>query len=80
MKVMFKGYEVEIKAKWGYNTRFNAKDTAALLNTLCCDLSDLAEYLENDKCDIYRACAEYRRKDARELYDALNARGYYDKY
>ena len=80
MTLKFKGYEIEIKAKYGDNKRYNQKDTIDLLNTMSCDLLDLARYLEHDEREVYRKCAEYRRKESNEIYNVLDALGVYDEY
>lgn len=79
MRLFFKGYEVEIRAKSTIGSkRFNEKDTMALLNTVSVDLFELADYMEVDDREVCRKCAKNRRKESNELYEALNNRGYYD--
>ena len=78
MELKFKGYTVEIKAKYEWSKRYNKKDTIALLNTMSCDLMELADYLEKDASEVHRACAKYRRQESNELFDFLDALGVYD--
>lgn len=79
MELNFKGYTVDIKAKYSWSTRYNKTDTIALLNTLSCDLMELADYLEQDTNEVYRTCAKFRRAESNELYDFLDSLGAYDK-
>ena len=79
MTLKFKGYTIDIKAKNDWCERYNKKDTIALLNTMCCDLMELADYLENDSNEVYRACAKHRRNESNQLYEFLESLGVYDK-
>lgn len=79
MVLKFKGYTVDIKAKYDWSERYNKKDTIALLNTMSCDLMELANYLEQDTNEIYNACAKYRRAESNEIYDFLDSLGVYAK-
>ena len=79
MVLKFKGYTVDIKAKYSWSERYNKKDTIALLNTMSCDLMELAHYLEKDSNKVYRNCAKYRLAESNEIYNFLDSLGVYDK-
>ena len=81
IKINIDGYTVEVKAK---NTllrdKYNKKDTMAFLNSLACRLADLADYMENDKLESARVCAQYVDRDRESIHETLDKLGLYDCY
>lgn len=69
MKINFREYEIEIKAKSKYSgkARSNKHDTFNLINEVICDFITLERYLKNDTNEAYRNCAELIREDIDEL-------------
>ncbi len=68
MKLNFNGFEVEIKAKGVYGTRYNKKDAMAVLNMI----SIMAQ--ESAKVSGMKSW----EKLGKEIYDVLLENGCYD--
>lgn len=92
MRFIVDGYEIEIKARDTFHSRFNKDDTLDFLNTVCIWMSEAAKYknFENKNDSGYytdkpeaietsKACAGYLRRASDELFDQLKEAGAYDR-
>ena len=91
MRFIVDGYEIEIKAKDTFHSRFSKDETLEFLNTVFIWMSEAAKYenFENKNGSGYytdkpeaietsKACAGYLSKAASELFDQLKEAGCYD--
>ena len=78
MKLFIDGYEVDIKVRCMYTGKKNAtqKDTMAFLNSLSCELGRADEYLQEKYNGKYKN--NPARRMANDIYNQLDAVGYYD--
>lgn len=78
MKLFIDGYEVDIKVRNMYTGKKNAtqKETMAFLNSLTCELGRADEYLKEKYNGKYKN--NPARRMANDIYNQLDAVGYYD--
>lgn len=71
MKIMYRGYEVEIKAKSTYrpNSKYNSSDTEAVILDMICALNDAAFFNAGQG---WENIAEAQRNTSNQLRNALN--------
>lgn len=77
MKIKFGDYEIDIKARYtrAGDATMNKSDTMAVLNLISTWAYEAADNMERMSCD---AIAKTARQTARDIYDQLDAKGYYD--
>lgn len=79
MKITFNGYEIDIKAKYARcgDYKMNQADTMAVINMIASWAYEAADH--EDRLGLH-AIAKTARETGRELYDQLDAKGYYDNH
>lgn len=75
MTVKIGDYEVKVKAKQGESEKCNIEDTKSFLNAISSALWSASSM--NDKED-FKVIAGYHRDMANDIYDYLDALGFYD--
>lgn len=75
MKVMINGYEVEIKAKYKASDRMNQADTMAVLSQISIWAGESKYRFQQAGCN---RLAEIAGEAQGTIYDALDAKGYFD--
>ena len=78
MKIQFGHYEIDIKARYtkAGDYKMNKADAMAVLNLISSWAYEAAD--RNDQLGCH-AIAKTARETARELYDQLDAKGYYER-
>ena len=79
MKIKFGDYEIDIKARYtkAGDSTMNKADTMAVLNQISSWAYEAADSMDAMNC---HAIAKTAWETARDIYDQLDAKGYYDTH
>ena len=75
MTVMINGYEVEIKAKGEFATKYNKQDTMTILNLLAIYAAEASNRYEQCGMNALQRIAKDAHKN---IFEKLDSMGYYN--